>query len=99
LPRVLPAAHPQAEWDPEAKRDYDNFNPFERDSNGNCCDTNGKFPGEGNYQDPMRPNADWESMQRDRAEMEIINADPRMAIKGKPGNWKYGWDKGLGIIP
>jgi len=47
----------------------------------------------------MRPNADWESMQRDRAEMEIINADPRMAIKGKPGNWKYGWDKGLGIIP
>lgn len=46
----------------------------------------------------MRPEANWETMQRDRAIMDEINKDPRMAIKGKPGNWKYGWDKDLGMI-
>merc|ERR1711988_1379184 len=84
------------EWNPDAARTYDNFNPFERDSNGNCCDTNGKFPGDGGYADPVRPETNWEAMQRDRAFMDELNKNPKMAIAGKPGNWKAGWDAGLG---
>jgi len=87
------------EWDPEQPRGYNNFNPFERDDQGNACDPNGKFPGEGSYGDPKRPDTNWETMQRDRAIMEQINADPRMAISGRPGNWRVGWDKDLGMIP
>mmetsp|Transcript_32213 Transcript_32213/g.74147 ORF Transcript_32213/g.74147 Transcript_32213/m.74147 type:complete len:143 (-) Transcript_32213:267-695(-) len=87
------------EWDPEETRGYNNFNAFERDDQGNCCDANGKFPGEGNYKDPKRPDTNWESMTRDRETMVKVNADPKMAIKGKKGNWKRGWDKTLGMIP
>jgi len=74
-------------------------NPFERDDQGNCCDPNGKFPGEGSYGDPMRPDTNFAQMTKDRETMKIINADERMKIKGKPGNWKFGWDKGLGMVP
>ena len=88
-----------AEWDPEAPRTYDNFNPFERDDVGNACDTNGKFPGETAYKDPIRPTTSFAQMQEDRETMEEIKKDPKMAIKGKPGNWKFGWDKGLGSVP
>ena len=87
------------EWDPEEKRGYDNFNPFERDSVGNACDTNGKFPGETAYKDPIRADTSFAQMQADRAAMEVINADPKMKITGKPGNWKFGWDEGLGSVP
>jgi len=87
------------QWNPDAPRDYDNFNPFERDDNGNCCDTNGKFPGEVAYKDPQRPDTSFAIMQADRVVMEKINADPRMAITGKPGNWKFGWADGLGGVP
>jgi len=38
-------------------------------------------------------------MTRDRETMVKVNADPKMAIKGKKGNWKRGWDKTLGMIP
>ena len=51
------------EWDPEEKRGYDNFNPFERDSVGNACDTNGKFPGETAYKDPIRADTSFAQMQ------------------------------------
>merc|ERR1711918_234689 len=79
-----------SEWDPEAPRGYDNFNPFERDDVGNACDTNGKFPGETAYKDPMRPTTSFAQMQEGRVTMEEIKKDPKMAIKGKPGNWKFG---------
>lgn len=74
-------------------------NPFERDDQGNCCDPNGKFPGEGAYGDPKRPDTNFATMTKDRESMKAINADPRMLIKGKPGNWKFKWDEGLGMIP
>merc|ERR1719204_2157258 len=88
-----------SEWDLEAPRGYDNFNPFERDSVGNACDTNGKVPGETAYKDPIRADTSFAQMQADRAAMEVINADPKMKITGKPGNWKFGWDEGLGSVP
>merc|ERR1719408_659683 len=45
-----------AAWDPEKPRDYDNFNPFERNLDGGVCDTNGCFPGESRgYQPPQPP--------------------------------------------
>lgn len=34
------------EFNPDEKRGFDNFNPFERDDNGSMCDPNGVFPGE-----------------------------------------------------
>ena len=88
-----------AEWDPEESRGYDNFNPFERDSVGNACDTNGKFPGETAYKDPKRADTSFAQMQADRETMEEIKKDPKMSITGKPGNWKFGWDDGLGAVP
>jgi len=88
-----------AEWDPEETRGYDNFNPFERDSVGNACDTNGKFPGETAYKDPTRPDVSFAQMQIDRERMTEIMKDPKMSITGKPGNWVTGWDKGLGQVP
>ena len=88
-----------AEWDPEAQRTYDNFNPFERDDVGNACDTNGKFPGETAYKDPTRPDVNFAQMQADRVTMEEIMSDPKATLKGKPGNWKTGWDKTLGQVP
>merc|ERR1712094_59239 len=87
------------EWDPEEKRGYDNFNPFERDDQGNACDTNGKFPGETAYKDPIRADTSFAQMQADRETMEEIKKDPKMSITGKPGNWKFGWDDGLGAVP
>merc|ERR1719198_756446 len=68
-----------AEWDPEAQRTYDNFNPFERDSVGNACDTNGKFPGETAYKDPIRPDVNFAQMQADRETMAEIMKDPKTA--------------------
>merc|ERR1719453_717811 len=88
-----------SEWDPEAPRDYDNFNPFERDSVGNACDTNGKFPGETAYKDPMRPDTSFAVMQADRVKMEEIMKGDKVKITGKPGNWFFGWDKELGSVP
>ena len=45
------------EWDPEKPRDYDNFNPFERNDEAAMCDTNGCFPGQSRgYQSPNRPD-------------------------------------------
>merc|ERR1711990_868858 len=88
------------EWNPSAQRTYDNFNPFERNADGNACDTNGKFPGETNYRDPIRPDASWAIMQADKAMMEEINAIVKPGdVEGAPGRWKKGWDEGLGALP
>merc|ERR1719195_1908151 len=65
-----------SEWDPEAPRGYDNVNPFERDSVGNACDTNGKFPGETAYKDPKRADTSLAQMQADR---ETAYKDPKRA--------------------
>ena len=45
------------QWDPEKPRDYDNFNPFERNDESAMCDTNGCFPGQSRgYKSPVRPD-------------------------------------------
>ena len=45
------------QWDPEKPRDYDNFNPFERNDESAMCDTNGCFPGQSKgYKSPVRPD-------------------------------------------
>lgn len=95
---VAGGSHP-ASRRPSQTRGYDNFNPFERDSVGNACDPNGKFPGETAYKDPKRADTNFAQMQADRVTMEEIKKDPKMSITGKPGNWKFGWDKGLGVAP
>merc|ERR1719486_1591442 len=87
------------EWDPEAPRGYDNFNPFERDDQGNACDTNGKFPGETAYMDPQRPDMNYMKMLAEKKIIEEILEQPKTQIRGKAGNWKSGWDEGLGMVP
>merc|ERR1719231_2001656 len=86
-------------YDPNKPRDYDNFNPFERDDQGNACDPNGKFPGETAYKDPKRPDASWDIMMKERQEMDeimkIAFSKPG-DVPGAPGRWKTGWDKNLG---
>lgn len=42
-------------WDPNTPRSSMNFNPFET-FEGNSPDTNGFFPGEGRYKDPVSLN-------------------------------------------
>merc|ERR1711924_551417 len=73
-------------WDPEKPRDYENFNPFERNLDGAVSDANGCFPGESRgYMPPNRPDASWAIMQAEKEEMEVIKADPKYGITGKPG--------------
>ena len=58
-------------WDPEKARDYDNFNPFERNDESAMCDTNGCFPGQSRgYKSPLRPDQSWAIMQEERAKMD-----------------------------
>ena len=54
-------------WDPEAPRDYENFNPFERNDESAMCDTNGCFPGQSRgYKSPNRPDQSWQIMQKEK---------------------------------
>merc|ERR1719460_2181370 len=54
-------------WDPSKPRDYDNFNPFERNDEGAMCDTNGCFPGQSKgYKSPNRPDQSWAIMQEEK---------------------------------
>merc|ERR1719440_2569888 len=77
------------DYDPNAKRTADNFNPFERNTDGNACDPNGKFPGEGGYKDPMRPDVSFAQMQADKAALETITSNPKAGdVAGAPGRWK-----------
>lgn len=89
-------------YDPNAQRTYENFNPFERDDQGNACDPNGKFPGEVAYKDPKRPDTSWEIMQKERVLMEEIMKIAFTKpgdVPGAPGRWKTGWADKLGAVP
>merc|ERR1719426_346953 len=74
------------EWDPSSPRSETNFNPFERNPDGNGCDCSGYFPGEGKYKDPERPDMNFAKMMEEKEIMEKINADPKNQLTGKPGN-------------
>ena len=89
------------QWDPSKPRDYDNFNPFERNDEAQQCDMNGCFPGQDRaYKVPQRPDINWAMQQEQTKEMEEMKAnDPKFSITGKPGNWKKGWADGLGPTP
>merc|ERR1712087_835642 len=88
------------QWDPEKPRDYDNFNPFERNDEGSMADTNGCFPGQSRgYKSPNRPDQSWAIMQEEAKMMETIKAEPKYSVTGKPGNWKRTWQDSLGAPP
>merc|ERR1719298_56588 len=79
-------------WDPEKPRDYDNFNPFERNDEGAMCDFNGCFPGQSKgYKSPLRPDQSWAIMQEEAKMMDKLKEDPKFSLSGKPGNWKRSW--------
>merc|ERR1719231_1417972 len=79
-------------WNPDAPRDYDNFNPFERNDEGAQCDFNGCFPGQSKgYKSPKRPDTSWAIMQEEAAAMEELKKDPKYDTTGKPGNWFRKW--------
>ena len=85
-----------AQWDPEAPRSYDNFNPFERNLDGAMSDENGCFPGQGKgYQVPNRPDINWARQQELNAIMEELKKEPKFQSTGKPGNWSPKWQDGM----
>jgi len=87
-------------WDPEKARDYDNFNPFERNDEGAVCDTNGCFPGQSRgYKSPNRPNVDFGTMNEEKAKVEAIMTSAKGSTTGKPGNWIRAWQDNLGSPP
>jgi len=87
-------------WNPEAPRDYDNFNPFERNDESAMCDTNGCFPGQSRgYKSPNRPDQSWAIMQEERTKMDNLAQNPKFQMKGKPGNWAPKWQDALGAPP
>ena len=78
---------PYSAWSPTAARSADNFNPFEKNEDGNSCDTSGYYPGEGKYSDPIRPDTSYAIMQAEAAIMGEINSLPPKA--GQPGVGNY----------
>jgi hypothetical protein len=56
-------------WNPNQPRSPLNFNPFET-WDGNSPDTNGFYPGEGRYKDPIRGDVSFAIMMAERAEAE-----------------------------
>ena len=83
-------------WDPEKPRDYDNFNPFERNDEAAMCDTNGCFPGQSRgYKSPLRPDQSWDIMQKEKAMMDKLKENPKFSLTGKPGNFNRKWQEGL----
>jgi len=88
------------QWDPEKPRDYDNFNPFERNDEASMCDANGCFPGQSRgYTVPNRPDQSWDIMQKERKLMDELKEDPKFSISGKPGNFRLKWQANLGAPP
>ena len=72
-------------WDPNSPRSETNFNPFERNADGNACDCSGYFPGEGKYSDPARPDVDFAAMMaektaptrsRNELELDVVASTP-----------------------
>jgi len=89
-----------AAWDPERPRDYENFNPFERNDESSMADSNGCFPGQSRgYRSPQRPDQSWAIMQAEQAEMEILKQNPKYHATGRPGCFTLGWQKELGMPP
>merc|ERR1719213_1419123 len=87
-------------WDPEKPRDYNNFNPFERNDESAMCDMNGCFPGQSRgYKSPIRPDQSWDIMQAERAKMDELAKHPKFNLKGKPGCWSLKWQDALGAPP
>jgi hypothetical protein len=87
-------------WDPEKPRDYFNFNPFERNDEGQMCDSNGCFPGQdGGYVPPNRPDVSWDQQQFHAKRMDELKAEAKFNLKGKTGCWKKGWADNLGPTP
>ncbi len=72
------------DWDPKKTRTSDNFNPFEKNEDGNSCDPNGYFPGETKYGDPIRPSVSYATMQAEAKAYAAAAADPKNKEKG-PG--------------
>ena len=73
-------------WDPNSPRSDTNFNPFERDANGNGADCSGYFPGEAKYKDPQRPDVDFAAMMAEKEVMAEIEANPKAGdVPGAPG--------------
>jgi hypothetical protein len=89
-----------AAWDPEKPRDYENFNPFERNDDSSMCDSNGCFSGQSRgYRPPNRPDVDWATMQSERVEMDELAKNPKFNVKGKPGNFHLKWQEKLSNPP
>jgi len=87
-------------WDPEKPRDYNNFNPFERNDEAQQCDKNGCFPGQSRgYQPPERPDVSWAIQQELNKKMDELKATPKFNITGKPGNFTKSWQANLGAPP
>merc|ERR1712094_33386 len=68
-------------WDPNSPRSETNFNPFERNADGNACDCSGYFPGEGKYPDPARPDVDFAAMMAEKTAMAEIEANPKAGTR------------------
>ena len=77
-----------SDWEPTAPRSPDNFNPFEKNEDGNVCDTSGYFPGEGKYTDPMRPDTSFAIMQAEAKIYAEIDAMPPKPGQPGPGNYQ-----------
>jgi hypothetical protein len=83
-------------WDPEKPRDYQNFNPFERNDEGQMCDANGCFPGQSKaYKPPIRPDVTYALQQEISKKQAELMASPKGSMTGKPGNFTRDWDKNL----
>merc|ERR1712087_295930 len=65
-------------WDPEKPRDYNNFNPFERNDESAMADMNGCFPGQSRgYKSPTRPDQNWEIMQEEKKLMDALKQEAK----------------------
>lgn len=88
------------DWDPEKPRDYNNFNPFERNGDGAKADSNGCFPGESRgYQPPNRPDVNFAKMKVEKEMLAELAKDPKWGLKGKAGCYTMKWQDNLGAPP
>lgn len=87
-------------WDPSQPRDYNNFNPFERNDENAMCDKNGCFPGQSRgYQVPNRPDVSWAIQQELNVKMDALKQEAKFNLKGQPGNFSPKWQANLGAPP
>ena len=76
------------EWDPSKPRSPENFNPFERDPNGNTCGPDGYYPGETKCRPWTSGPGNFAQMQAERGLMEQVANHPKTQLKGQPGNYQ-----------